>query len=137
MDTKTKIVDVRKMNIRITSILIFVGLILTGSSYAQSERKLINDGNRMYDEKKYSDAEVNYKKSLDIKKDSKYGHFNLGNAYYKQEKYDEAINEYTSLAGKKNLDRRELQQCYHNLGNANLQSKKYEESIKEYKKALK
>ena len=36
--------------------------------YAQSERKLVREGNEMYKDKKYSDAEVNYKKSIDLNK---------------------------------------------------------------------
>lgn len=137
MDSKCKTIDVRKMKINITSLFLCIGLGMTMLSFAQSERKWINDGNRMYEEKKYSDAEVSYKKALGVQKDSKYGHYNLGNAYYKQQKYEDAIAEYATLAGRKNLDKQELQSIYHNLGNANLQAKKYEESIREYKKALK
>ena len=58
--------------------------------YAQNERPLVREGNKLYKEKKFSDAEVSYKKSLNVNKDSRYGQFNLGNAFYKQGKYEDA-----------------------------------------------
>jgi len=105
--------------------------------YAQAERKLVRDGNQMYKDKKYGDAEVNYKKSLNVNKDSKPAQFNLGDAYYKQGKYEDATKQFEAMASDKKLDKTEQAKAYHNLGNAYLQSKKYDESIAAYKNALK
>jgi Ca-activated chloride channel homolog len=105
--------------------------------YAQSERSLVREGNKLYKEKKYSDAEVSYKKSLNAKKGSPTGQFNLGDAYYKQGKYDEAAQQFQPLAEDKNLSKEQKSRAYHNLGNSLLQSKKYDESINAYKNALK
>jgi Ca-activated chloride channel family protein len=107
------------------------------SAYSQSERKLVKDGNQMYKDKKYSDAEVNYKKSLDVNKDSKPAQFNLGDAYYKQGKYDEATKQFETLSSDGKLDKEEKAKAFHNLGNSYLQSKKYDESVNAYKNALK
>jgi Ca-activated chloride channel homolog len=106
-------------------------------SIAQSERKLVREGNQMYKNKKYSDAEVNYKKSLDANRDSKPAQFNLGDAYYKQGKYEDAMRQFEALSADKKLDKGKQAQAFHNLGNSYLQSKKYEESINAYKNALK
>ena len=57
---------------------------------AQSERKLVRDGNKQYKSGKFSDAETNYRKSLDKNKSSFTGTYNLGDALYKQKKYEEA-----------------------------------------------
>lgn len=105
--------------------------------YAQNERPLVREGNKLYNEKKFSDAEVSYKKSLNVNKDSRYGQFNLGNAFYKQGKYEDAIKQFTPLGIDKKFDKEEQSKAYHNLGNSFLQTKKYEESIDAFKKSLK
>ena len=121
------------------SIFLFFCIACCGlvKSYAQSERKLVREGNKLYKEKKYSDAEVNYKKSLNVNKDSPTAHFNLGDAYYKQGKFEEAAQQFQPITSDKNIGNSEKARSFHNLGNALLQSKKYEESIDAYKNALK
>ena len=106
-------------------------------SNAQNERPLVREGNKLYKEKKFSDAEVSYKKSLNVNKESRYGQFNLGNAYYKQGKFDDAIKQFTPLGTDKKFDKVEQSNAYHNLGNSYLQTKKYEESIAAFKNSLK
>ena len=107
------------------------------NSSAQSERKLIREGNKLYNEKKFTDAEINYKKSLNLNKNSETGQFNLGDTYYKEGKYDEASQQFQPLLSSKNLGDKEKANLLHNLGNSYLQSKKYEESINAYKNSLK
>jgi Ca-activated chloride channel family protein len=120
------------------NIFFLLSLIFCSTSlFAQSERLLVREGNKLYKEKKYSDAEVSYKKSLNAKKGSPTGQFNLGDAYYKQGKYDEAASQFQSLSEDKSIDKEEKSRAYHNLGNSFLQSKKYEESINAFKNALK
>jgi Ca-activated chloride channel homolog len=119
-------------------LFIICSMLLFGTaSYSQSERKLIREGNKLYKAKKFTDAEVNYKKSLHTNKDSKTGMFNLGDAYYKQGKYEEAAQQFQPLIADKNLSKSDKARAYHNLGNSYLQSKKYEESINAFKNALK
>ena len=106
--------------------------------HAQSgERKLIRDGNKLYPEKKFSDAEVAYKKSLGLNKNSVPGNYNLGNAYYKQGKFDEASQQYQSILSNKDLNDDQKAKAFHNIGNSLLESKKFPESIDAYKNALK
>jgi Ca-activated chloride channel homolog len=107
------------------------------NSFGQSERKLIREGNKLYKEKKFTDAEVNYKKSLNVNKNSPTGQFNLGDAYYKQGKFEEAAQQFQPLISDKNVSKEDKSKAYHNLGNSFLQAKKYDESINAYKNALK
>jgi Ca-activated chloride channel family protein len=107
------------------------------TAFAQSERKLVREGNQMYKDKKFSDAEVNYKKSLDVNKESKTAQFNLGDAYYKQGKFDDATKQFETISADSKIDKEDKARAYHNLGNSYLQSKKYNESINAYKNALK
>jgi tetratricopeptide (TPR) repeat protein len=103
---------------------------------SQSDKKLIRDGNKLFEQKKFSDAEVAYKKSLNKNQKSYEGNFNLGDAYYKQGKYDEAAKQFQDLNSQKSSDKNQSA-ALHNLGNTMLQNKKYEESIEAYKQALK
>jgi len=117
-------------------ILFFSALILCGNIYAQSTRSLVNDGVDQYHQKKYSDAEVNFKKGIEKMPDSFQGNFNLGDAYYKQQRYDEAMKQYgASLT--KTKDKEQMAKVYHNIGNTYLKQQKYKESIESYKNSLK
>ncbi|MFZ1978820.1 MAG: VWA domain-containing protein, partial [Bacteroidota bacterium] len=61
---------------------------------SQSVHALVKDGNDAYEKGKYEDAEVGYKKALEKDSKSKEAHFNLGDAYYKEKRYDESAREY-------------------------------------------
>jgi len=117
----------------LTILFIFV---FTFTSISQNEKKYIRQGNKLYNQKNYNDAEVDYRKSLI--KDSTYtiGKFNLADALYKQKNYEEAARLFSDLAAKET--NKELKsKMYHNLGNSLLQTKEYEKSIEAYKNSLK
>jgi tetratricopeptide (TPR) repeat protein len=97
-------------------ILSFSVLVFCGSIYAQSTRDLVNDGVDQYNQKKYNDAEVNFKKGIEKKPDSFQGNYNLGDAYYKQQRYDEAMKQYGASLTKTN-DKDQKAKVYHNIGN--------------------
>lgn len=117
-------------------VLLAVLLLLHISGFAQQEKKYIKEGNKNYAEKKYADAEKKYKLGASKNKDSYKAAFNLGDAYYKQGKYEEAAEQFQQLTHRA-TSKDTLAKAYHNLGNSLLQSKKYEESINAYKNALK
>ncbi len=108
----------------------------TGLAFGQSERSLVNKGVDFYNKGKYSDAEVNFKKSLNENYDSFVGHFDLGDALYKQGRYDEALREYKNALSFAST-KEEKAKVFHNIGNALLKSKKIKESIGAYANALK
>ncbi|MBE0572354.1 MAG: tetratricopeptide repeat protein [Ignavibacteriaceae bacterium] len=103
---------------------------------AQSTRGLVNDGVDLYKEQKFADAEVNFKKGVEINPESFEAKFNLGDAYYKQERYDEAIKSFQSAFVNARSDE-ERSKLYHNVGNSLLKAQKIKESIGAYKEALK
>ena len=103
---------------------------------AQSTRGLINEGVDLYKEQKFADAEVNFKKVTEKSPDSFEAKFNLGDAYYKQERYEEAIQTFQSAFVNARNDE-EKAKIFHNIGNSLLKSKKIKESIGAYKEALK
>jgi len=105
-------------------------------SSAQSERSLLREGNRQYSHEKFADAEVNYRKALEKNTEASQGAFNLGDALYKQGRFDEAAGQYR-IAAEKQKDPIVKAQSYHNLGNALLKAGKIPESIGAYQNSLK
>jgi len=103
--------------------------------YGQKENSLIRQGNKAYNTGKYEEAEKNYRKALEMNRESFPGQFNLGTAVYQKKNYKESANIYSSLAGK-NLDKKTKAKILHNLGNSLLEGKEYEKSIAAYKNAL-
>ncbi len=104
--------------------------------FSQSERKLNNDGVDLYNQKKYSEAELNFRKAIEKNPNSVPSKFNLGNSYYKQEKFDESAKNYQELL-QKTEDKELKSKIYHNIGNSLLKSNKIEQSVEAYKNALK
>jgi tetratricopeptide (TPR) repeat protein len=126
------------MRKEIRSILFLISLlvIFSHSIYSQSLRGLVNDGVDLGGRRIIKKAEVNFKKGTEKVPDNFEAQFNLGDAYFKQQRYDEAIKSYqSSLAIARNDI--EKSKVHYNVGNSLLKSQKIEESIEEYKKSLK
>jgi|WetSurMetagenome_2_1015567.scaffolds.fasta_scaffold65462_1 Ca-activated chloride channel homolog len=127
---------VRRRTSRVTILaMIFLLSFAALTSHAQKERKLIKDGNVLYDKGKFKEAEMNYRKALDANKNSTRGLFNLGDAVYQQRNFEESSKIFGSLAGS-NLSSAEKANVLHNLGNSLLEAKDYEKSILAYQNAL-
>lgn len=114
-------------------LVIFVSVI---SLNAQSSRSLNNDGVDLYNNKKYTDAEVNFKKGIEKDTNSYPGHFNLGDSYYRQGKYDEAIKSFNNSVTK-SMTKEEQSKAFYNMGGSYIKGEKYKEAIEALKKALK
>jgi Ca-activated chloride channel family protein len=114
-------------------ILFFFTLGLTTSG--QKENKFLRQGNNQFEKGDFKTAEKDYRKALEINKESVKGQFNLGTAVYQEKNYEESARIYGGLA-EKNTDPEVQSKIYHNLGNTLLQSKEYEKSISAYKNAL-
>ncbi len=109
---------------------------LYSNGFSQSNRSILNDGVDKYEEKKYSDAELDFRKVVESSPKNFDANFNLGTSYYKQEKYDDAIKSFTS-AFESAKDIESKAKVFHNIGNSLLKSNKLEQSIEAYKNALK
>ncbi|OGU58603.1 MAG: hypothetical protein A2X64_05105 [Ignavibacteria bacterium GWF2_33_9] len=111
-------------------ILLFINM-----SYAKESKDFIKKGNSLYKKDKFKDAEVQYRKALEIDPNSNIAKFNLGTSYYRQGNFDKAKESFDGVDNK-SFDKKDLAGAYYNLGNSLLQEKKYQESIDSYKKAL-
>ena len=105
------------------------------NSIGQNKKKLIKEGNKLYNDSSYNMAEMKYRKSLE--KDQNYFNaaFNLADAVYKQERYEEASTFFESLKDNARNDL-DLAHINHNLGNSLLKEGKLNEAIDAYKNSL-
>ncbi len=102
---------------------------------AQSKKNHLRNGNDLYEDSLFNDAEMKYRKSLEKDQDYFAASYNLADAIYKQERYEESSALFEAL--KDNVkDKNQLSKVYHNLGNSLLKQQKLEESIAAYKDAL-
>lgn len=106
------------------------------SVFAYKANPSIRRGNSAYEDEKYTDAEVEYRKGIQADKYSVESVYNLANSLYKQEKYKEAATEFEK-ASKLTDDKEKLSSIYHNMGNSLYKAEDYGNSIEAYKNALK
>jgi tetratricopeptide (TPR) repeat protein len=80
-------------------------------------------------------GEVAYRKAIAIEENKATGSYNLGNAYYKNSKNEEALSRFVDAA-KVATTKPQAHQAFHNLGNALMNQKEYSGAVEAYKNAL-
>ena len=117
-------------------ILLLFWALMSGNVLAQkAERDYIRKGNRLFKDSVYVDAEVNYRKALESNPKSTVSMYNLGNALSQQQKFQDAMEQY-SAASKIEKDKLKLAQIYHNMGVILQSGKDYAKAIEAYKMSL-
>lgn len=125
-------------------LVIFIALSCIAQGWAQKESADVRRGNKQYNDSNYTEAEVNYRRALDKNNQSFEGHFNLGDALFRQEKYPEALEQYAKAEQllnandklrKEQLDSR-LAATYHNMGNALYAQQQYDKAVAAYQQSL-
>lgn len=94
------------------------------SASAQSDEKLIRKGNRQYRKSNFTEAEVNYKKALEVRPNNANAQFNLGDALFKQENYDAAFEAFQKVV-EMSPDAKLKSNAVFNMGNCLLAQNKY------------
>lgn len=104
-------------------------------SAQKAERDFVRKGNRFFKDSVYVDAEVNYRKALEVNPKSTISMFNLGNTLAQQNKLQEAMEQYVA-ATKIEKDKDGLAQIYHNMGVIFQSQKDYAKAVEAYKQSL-
>ncbi len=121
-----------KLKIPIVALLI---AFLSVSSYAQSARKLVAQGNRAYKAGEYDKALAKYKEAKEAGGAPGVVEYNLGNAHYRLGESEPAQQAYGLSLSPKETEANSA--SLYNLGNAFYQGQKFEEAISAYVEALK
>ena len=115
--------------------LFFLLIAATTVDAQKAERDLIRKGNRMYNDSVYENAEVNYRKALELNPKSTVAMYNLANTLMQQNKLQEAMEQFASAA-KVEKEKPNLAQIYHNMGVIFQSQKDYAKAIEAYKESL-
>lgn len=101
----------------------------------QESKNFTWDGNKSLSEEDFVNAEAAYRKAIAKSTDNTTAPYNLGNAYYKNETYNEAFSRYKQ-AGEAATSKEDKHKAYHNMGNVFMKEKQYEKAVEAYKQAL-
>ena len=118
-----------------------IGLVLMmfaaifSASAQKAERDYIRKGNRAFKDSVFVDAEVNYRKALEVNPKSSISIYNLGNTLVRQNKVQEAMEQY-SAAAKIEKDKLKLAYIFHNIGDIFQTQKDYAKAVEAYKESL-
>lgn len=110
-------------------------LIAVSASAQKAERDFIRKGNRFFKDSVFVNAEVNYRKALEVNPQSTVSMFNLGNTLAQQNKLQEAMEQYVG-ATKVEKEKPNLAQIYHNMGVILHSQKDYAKAVEAYKQSL-
>src|SRR5664280_3554361 len=130
------VIHIREKMSILKSFLLFSFVIFSATLNGQTDKKFIRKGNREYEKNKFSDSEISYRKAIDKNKQSPDALFNVGDALYKQNKFEEAGKQFTENVSE-NYDKSKKSAGLYNLGNSLLKANKLQESIEAYKSSLK
>jgi len=98
------------------------------SQNAKSARKAVRSGNKAYNNQLYGAAEADYSKALEEDASSKEASFNLANAYYKQQRWDDALKEYQHYLTLEGENTEKMSSAWSNIGNTYLKKKANEKA---------
>lgn len=116
-------------------IFLLFQLCVTSILAQKAERDYIRKGNRFFNDSVFVDAEVNYRKALEVNPNSAVSMYNLGNTLSQQQKAKEAVEQYTAAA-KIEKNKMKLAQIYHNSGVLFMATKDYKQAVDVFKMSL-
>lgn len=132
---------VHKLSYSLKNFGLILFLLASISGSAQEEAAQISlsnnyvfEGNSLVDEN-FIEAEKKYRLGVSAKQKNAAGSYNLGNAYYKSELYDEAMLRHLEAINNSSL-KLEKHKAYHNIGNTLMRQKRCKEAVSAYKNAL-
>ena len=132
---------VHKLSYSVKNFGLILFLLASISGSAQEEAAQISlsnnyvfEGNSLVNEN-FIEAEKKYRLGVSAKQNNAAGSYNLGNAYYKSELYDEAMLRHLEAVNNSG-SKLEKHKAYHNIGNTLMQQKRCKEAVSAYKNAL-
>lgn len=115
--------------------MFFAALLCISASAQKSYREHLRSGNKFYADSLYDKAEVEYRKAVEMDPNGSEALYNLGNALLRQEKAQEAMDQFT-MAEKRTTNKKNLAEVHHNMGVICQASQDYANAVEYYKQAL-
>ena len=126
----------RKLRVILILVVGLLVLLIISPVYADQADSNIQEGLKHYDEGQFPEAEKSFSEARLVRPKDRRLDYNLGSSYYKQGKYQEALQDYTHAAGEASADSMLQKNSLYNSGNALFKMGKLEEAEKVYKKVL-
>tara|TARA_B110000003_G_scaffold263682_1_gene287706 strand:+ start:57 stop:923 length:867 start_codon:yes stop_codon:yes gene_type:complete len=126
-----------KHHFYINNFVLILFVVVSGSAQEEElslSNNYIFEGNSIVSDN-FIEAEKKYRLGISAKQNNSVGSYNLGNAYYKSELYDEAMLRHLE-AVKNSTSKLEKHNAYHNIGNSLMQQKRCKDAVSAYKNAL-
>jgi len=98
-------------------------------------RENVREGNKLYNQLKFGDAEISYKKALSKNPNYPKASYNLGNAVYQQNRNKEAVAQFEILE-KTAPNKMSKAEAYHNMGNSFMKEKQYDKAVASFKNSM-
>ena len=120
-------------------ILLFVIAVSVADAAAAQqmpERAAVRSGNRQFHKGNYEASIERYRKALTFAPTSFEATYDLGNALYEAERYDQAEQTMRQAAADTLRTETERAEAFYNLGNAQFRQQKYKEALESYKQSL-
>lgn len=125
-------------------LLLITYLFSTSLLLAQVDHSDFRQGNEDFNNGKYEEAEINYRRGLDKNKKSIEGYINLGNALYYQNKFEDAIAQFekaNALMDESDARKQEISKqianTYTSQGNQHYKNGKFADAVACYQEGLK
>jgi len=98
-------------------------------------REDVREGNELYNQLKFKEAEIAYKKGLSKNPNYPTASYNLGNSIYQQDRNKEAVSQF-ELVEKTFKEKPSKAEAYHNMGNSFMKEKQYEKAVEAFKNSM-
>ena len=125
----------RKLRVKLVLVVGLLVPLITSPVNADQADSNIQEGLNQYQEGLFPEAEKNFAEARSNRPDDRRLDYNLGSSYYKQGKYEEALQDYTKSALDESNPQLKKDSLY-NAGNALFKMGKLKEAEKTYKNVL-
>lgn len=116
-------------------VLAAVAVILPLSLFAEEDRSQMRKGNGLFEDGKFEEAELAYRRSMAEDSTSLGTRYNLANSLYRQGKTEAAVSLLSPMADTVFNESRS-EDFYHNLANFLLEQKDYQGAVEAYRNSL-
>ena len=96
---------------------------------------LVNSADALSLNNDFTNAEGDYRKAISKLRDNQTASFNLGNTYYENENFEEALYRYQEALKHAN-SKEDKHKIFHNIGNILMSQKRCKEAVEAYKNGL-
>ena len=120
---------------RFVYIFIFLMTVGLADVSAQIDKRDVRRGNRDFKKENFKEAELDYFRALVKDSLSFAANYNMANALYRQENYDQALKHLEKIA-EMAVDSPAVADYYYNLGNVAMAKEDYQKAVDAYKQSL-